>query len=379
MIYFDNSATTYPKPESVLKGVATAVKDYGGNPGRSGHSLSIKTAEKVFEVRKLAGDFFQAQVENTVFTLNATHALNMAIKGIMEDGGHIIMSSLEHNSVSRPIIALADSRKIEYSIAKIFENDDETLAEIESLIRADTKCVCISLASNVTGQILPYKKIGELCKKHNICYIGDASQVSGVLPVTLADGFNFICTSGHKGLYGPTGTGLLICDGKYNLKTIIEGGTGATSGELVQTEFLPERLESGTINTVGIIGLGEGIKFVNQKGVENISRYENALCDRLISRISNNDNIKIYRNNAKFVGIVAFNVKDVHSQNTARVLSNMGFGLRGGLQCAAVAHNFLNTNTQGVVRFSPSVFNTPKQVDMLSNAILKIARNPEKY
>lgn len=374
MIYFDNSATTFPKPESVAKSVGIAVKEYGGNPGRSGHAQSMKVSEKIFAVRKSASELFDAEVENTVFTLNATHALNIAIKGIMADGGHIIMSSLEHNSVSRPIISLADDRKIEYSVARIFENDDQTLAEFESLIRPDTKCVCVNIVSNVTGQILPYKKIAKLCNGKGICLIGDASQASGVLDLKLSDGFNFICTSGHKGLYGPTGTGLLICDGKYTLKTIIEGGTGATSGELVQTSFLPERLESGTINTVGIIGLGEGIKFVRQKGIGNIFRHEEALCNRLISRISQSDNVKIYRNNGNFAGIVAFNIKGLNSQEVAQMLNAKGFALRGGLQCSAVAHNYLATNEQGVVRFSPSVFNNKNQVDMLSNAILQIAK-----
>lgn len=374
IIYFDNSATTFPKPIGVLKAVSQGLREYGGNPGRSGHSLSLKTADMVFKVRSLCASFFGASVENTVFTLNATHALNMAIKGIMHGGGHIIISSLEHNSVSRPVIALADDKKIDYSIAKVFENDEETIREFESLIRPDTKCVCITVASNVTGQILPYKKIAELCKRHNLCLIGDASQASGILPITLQDGFNFICTSGHKGLYGPTGTGLLICDGKYTLKTIIEGGTGATSGELVQTEFLPERLESGTVNTLGIVGLSEGIKFVNSRGIEKISTHERALCDRLISKISNIKDVKIYRNSGNFVGITAFNIGERNSQEVAQKLSDMGFCLRGGLQCSAVAHIHLNTRDSGVVRFSPSVFNTNAEVDMLANAIYKISR-----
>ena len=374
MIYFDNSATTFPKPVTVSTAVMQAVKLYGGNPGRSGHSLSLKTAEKVYSVRNMAAKLFNSETENTVFTLNATHALNMAIKGIMLNGGHIIISSLEHNSVSRPVIAMADKKQLDYSVATVFEDDDNTINEFESLIRPDTKCICCTVASNVTGQILPYKRIGELCKKRGICFIGDAAQAAGVLPITLDDGFNFICTSGHKGLYGPTGTGLLISDGKYKLSTIIEGGTGATSGELVQTEFLPEQLESGTINTCGIIGLGEGLKFINRKTIPEIFRHETKLCDRLYKRLSHNENIRIYRNSGNFAPIVSFNLKNQHSQEVASKLSDMGFALRGGLQCAAVAHNHLGTNIQGVVRFSPSVFNTSNQVDMLSNAIIKLAK-----
>lgn len=373
MIYFDNSATSFPKPEGVSRAMLSAVKEYGGNPGRSGHRLSLKTAEKIYGVRTLAADFFGSETENTVFTLNATHALNMAIKGIMHQGGHIIISSLEHNSVSRPVIALADRRVCDYSVARVFENDEDTLEEIKSLIRKDTKCICMTVASNVTGKILPYREIGAICREKGICFIGDAAQGAGVLPVSLDDGFNFICTSGHKGLYGPTGTGLLISDGRYTLSTIIEGGTGATSAELVQTEFLPERLESGTINTCGIIGLGEGIRFINKTGRDRIFRHETMLCERLISRLRNTKGVIIYRGDGSYAPIVSFNIGKLHSQEAAQKLSDMGFALRGGLQCAAIAHGRLGTTQRGVVRFSPSVFNSTKQVDLLCNAVKKLA------
>lgn len=375
MIYFDNSATTFPKPGEVLRGVVDGIREFGGNPGRSGHRLSLKTAEKVYSVRSSIGKFFKAEAENVIFTLNATHALNMAIKGIMSDGGHIIISSLEHNSVSRPVIALADRKVCDYSIARVYPDDERTVREFERLIRPDTRCICCTVASNVTGQILPYREIGELCRKRNLCFIGDCAQGAGVLPVTLEDGFNFICTAGHKGLYGPTGTGLLISDGKYVLKTIMEGGTGATSGELTQTDFLPERLESGTINVCGIIGLGKGVDFVRRVGVEKIFSHENLLCKRFISRLSADKNIKIYRDGENFTPIVAFNLKNQHSQQVASALSDMGFGLRGGLQCAAVAHSYLGTTEQGVVRFSPSYFNTVNQVDKLCDSILKISKS----
>ena len=375
MIYFDNSATTFPKPPGVGQKVSAAIREYGGNPGRSGHSLSIKTAEKIFEVRNLAADFFKAKTENTVFTLNATHAINMAIKGIMSSGGHIIISSLEHNSVARPVVAMADKRQIDYSVARVFEDDDDTADEFESLIRPDTKCICCTVASNVTGQILPYRKIAAVCRRHKLCFIGDAAQAAGVLPITLDDGFDFICTSGHKGLYGPAGTGLLVTNGKFPLDTIIEGGTGATSAELVQTDFLPEQLESGTINTGGIIGLGEGIRFVKSRGISRIHAYETQLCRRFIERLKNNDRITLYRGKGNYAPIVSFNIGRLGSQEAAERLSDMGFGLRGGLQCAAIAHNFLGTTQSGVVRFSPSVFNSEKQVDALCNAIIRISKS----
>ena len=371
IINFDNSATTFPKPLSVKNAVNNAIVKYGGNPGRSGHQLSINVSKEIFKVRNLAADFFGAETENVAFTPNCTFSLNMAIKGIMQYGGHIIISEYEHNAVSRPVHTLYEMRGIEYSIAKISDDIDETISNFEKLITPKTKCICCTIASNVTGRILPYKEIAELCQKHNLCFIVDAAQASGILDLKMSDGFNFLCTAGHKSLYGPTGTGLLISDGKYSLSTIVEGGTGATSGELTQTPFMPEKLESGTINTVGILGLGEGIKFVKRKTPMRIHNYEHELCNQLINGISDIPDIKIYRATAEYVPIVAFNIGAINSQEVANYLSEKGFALRGGLQCAALTHNTLGTLEQGVVRFSPSAFNTRNQVEQLIFTIRK--------
>ena len=266
MINFDNSATTYPMPPTVSRAVYNAVRYYGGNPGRSGHKLSVKTSEMVYLVRESAAKLFDAETENVVFTLNCTYALNMAIKGSLRQGDHCIISSLEHNSVSRPVYAMS-KKGISFSVLEVDDDDEVTLRRLKALIRENTRAVIMTVCSNVTGQILPYREIGRLCRKKGIVYIADAAQAAGVLPLSMNDGFDFLCMSGHKGLYGPTGTGLLISSGRFSLSTIIEGGTGATSLELEQTGFLPEQLESGTVNTVGIMGLGEGIKFVKSRGI----------------------------------------------------------------------------------------------------------------
>lgn len=231
IINFDNSATSFPKPETVKNAALTAMTRYGGNPGRSGHKLSLETAAAVYDARQTAADFFGAEADNIVFTLNCTHALNQAIKGVMEryDGGHIIISSLEHNSVARPVHALYQKKKCVYSIAEVSADDDETVNNIRDLITPKTKLIAFTLGSNVTGRIIPYKRIADLCRKHEICFIGDGAQVCGVLPVKLSDGINIICTAGHKALYGPAGTGLLVTDGKYNIAPLMQGGTGSSS------------------------------------------------------------------------------------------------------------------------------------------------------
>lgn len=371
MIYFDNSATTYPKPPSVARAVAQAVKIYGGNPGRSGHKMSVQVAKEVYKVRSKASELFGARVENTIFTLNCTHSLNLAIKGILMEGDHVIISSLEHNSVARPVCAMMKSG-VEASVFKVCESDDETLEGLKKLIRKNTKAVVCTVASNVTGRVLPISQVAGLCKEKGLVLICDAAQAAGIMPLKVGSGVNFLCMPGHKGLYGPSGTGFLISDGEYELSTIIEGGTGTTSTETEQTPFMPEKLESGTLNTVGIIGLGKGIEFVEKVGIERIHAKEEMLCDRLIRRLKSMKNITIHRDNGEYLPIVAFSIKGMHSSEVADILSEKGFALRGGYQCAAVAHKYLDTLENGVVRFSPSVFNNEAQVDMLCKAIKKL-------
>lgn len=373
MIYFDNSATTFPKPVSVRRACSEGLERYGGNPGRSGHELSIRAAQKIYEVRSLAAELFAAEPENVAFTQNCTYALNMAIKGIMQYGGHLIISSYEHNSVARPSYRLTQTAGVRLSIAGVSNDDEQTVQTFKKLIDKDTKCICVTAASNVTGRALPVKALGELCKRYGICLIVDGAQACGVSDLKLSDGINLLCTAGHKSLYGPAGTGLLITDGEYCLSTIIEGGTGATSAELEQTPTMPEKLESGTLNTAGILGLGEGIKFVKAKSIDRIRAHEQMLCERFIEGVRSVKGIKLYETDVKKLPIVAFNIGDMPSEELASALSDKGFALRGGLHCAPLAHNTLGTLGQGAVRFSPSVFNNTYQTDSLVMAIRRLS------
>ncbi|MBQ8966006.1 aminotransferase class V-fold PLP-dependent enzyme [Ruminococcus sp.] len=364
-INFDNSAGTYPKPETVRQAVAFAMKELGGNPGRGGHRLSMAAAERVYKVRAAAAAFFGAETENTAFVPNCTYGLNMALKGLLQFGGHVIISGWEHNSASRPVYAMTRRSGVKCSVADIYPDDiQRTVEGIEKLIRGDTLCVCCTAASNVTGRIMPYREIGQLCRRRGIAFVCDCAQAAGVLPVSLGEGISFICTSGQKGLYGPTGTGLLISSGEFPLSTIIEGGTGATSGELVQTPYMPEKLESGTLNTAGLIGLGAGLEFVKNRGIENIRRHENELCRRFQLGLEKMGAV-VYDREYDRVPIVAFNLKGRTSEEAAAALSEGGFALRGGMHCAALAHESLGTGKTGAVRFSPSVFNTAAEVNAL--------------
>lgn len=377
-INFDNAATTFPKPLSVAQSLCDAIRKNGGNAGRGGHRLTMQTTEKVFDTRNAVADFFGAQAENTVFTLNCTHSLNLAIQGIMQDGGHIIISGIEHNSAARPVYALAQKGVCTFSIAEVSDDDDRTVENFRKLIKRNTKAIVCVIAGNVTGQILPYRKIAALCREKGISFIADGAQACGILDIKMSDGINILCTSGHKGLYGPTGTGILISDGSFKIKPVMQGGTGSSSFDLKQPDFLPDSLESGTLNTVGIIALKSGIDFVREKTPAAIYAHEERLCSRFIKQLENTGVI-IYRNkNSSYVPVVSFNIPEMPPEQLAAVLDSGGFCLRAGFHCAPLAHHSLGTK-DGTVRFSPSVFNNEKQVDNLVKIIKKCKKLKENY
>ncbi|MCL1867138.1 MAG: aminotransferase class V-fold PLP-dependent enzyme [Oscillospiraceae bacterium] len=378
MIYFDNAATTFPKPPQVVSAMKKALTDYGANPGRAGHAMSMKTAETVYDSREKCADFFGAKAENAVFTLNCTHAVNTAVKGLIspQTDSHFVISDLEHNAVLRPVHAMSKNNGFTYSVAKTYDDDALTLKSFESLINAKTKAVVCMAASNVTGRVLPYRQIGTLCQKLGICFILDAAQGGGILPIKLSDGINFICVSGHKSLYGVMGTGLLITDGKYRLRPLTEGGTGSKSNSLEQPDDLPDRFESGTVNTPGIIALGAGIDFINKTGVEHIRAHETGLCQLFIESLQNEKRVKFYADRLadfdKRVPLVSFNIDGLQSAETAGMLSDAGFALRGGLHCSSLAHKKMNTSETGTVRFAPSVFNTKREVLLLVREVKRL-------
>ena len=369
IINFDNAATTFPKPMSVRKAAAEALEKYGGNAGRGGHALAMKTSDAVYSARETIAEFFGAEPENVVFTLNCTHALNMAIQGIMCDGGHIIISGLEHNSSARPAADLAQKGKVSLSVAEVFPDKEKTVGSFRSLIRRDTKAIVCTLASNVTGQLLPWREIGRLCHERNICFIADGAQACGLTNVRLSDGINILCTAGHKALYGAAGTGLLVTDGKYPIEPLIRGGTGSASASLVQPKLLPEALESGTLNTSGIMSLKAGVEFVKRMGIKRIAAYEDEICRRFVSGISESPKVTVYRSSdAEYVPIVSFNIEGVSPEKAAAQLAAEGYCLRAGFHCAALAHAQLGTKN-GTVRFAPSVFSRTDDAERLAELI----------
>lgn len=379
MIYLDNAATTFPKPQIVANSLVQGIKYYGGNPGRSGHLLSLKTSEKIFDIRENIANFFNADTENVVFTNNCTHALNLAIKGILNSGDHIILSDLEHNSVIRPIYSMYKRNSITYDIAKTFGNTNATVKSFKNLIKSNTKAIVCTHASNVTGEILPIKELGKLCKENNITFIVDGAQSAGVLNIDIQNmNIDIFCTAGHKGLYGPTGTGLLILNNNVKLNTLLEGGTGSLSVDLSQPDFSPDRYESGTINSVGIIALGSGLNFVKNMTINKIYNHEFQICNYLYQQIGNMKNVKIYIDNYSkynYAPIVICNINGMTSNQAISIFSDKGYCLRGGLHCSPLAHKKLNTLEEGVIRISPSCFTTKYDISKFLKDFYNISKN----
>ena len=355
------------------------MRTYGANPGRGGYEFSSVTSQAVYESRAACAELFGAEPENTVFTLNCTHALNTAIKGMGRKGVHYVISDLEHNAVLRPVHACAAHYGGSYSIFETSDSDEITLARAERAIRPNTAALVCTAASNVTGRRLPIKQLAQLCHRKGIVFIVDAAQGAGVLPLKLSDGINIICAAGHKGLYGPMGTGLMITDGSVQLRSLMEGGTGSASESPQQPEFTPDRFESGTINTPGAIALGEGARFVKAKGTDVILQHELELCRHFCEGVRSMSGVVLYtditeKNTGSYAPVVSFNLMGRASAEVSSLLSELGFCLRAGLHCAPLAHRKLGTLGRGTVRFAPSVFTSKQEVEALLKSVKQLTR-----
>ena len=366
MIYLDNSATTFPKPYSVINTVNECMRYYSANPGRSGHKLSMKTAQKVYDCRVAVCKLFNVDNESkVVFTSGCTHSLNIVIKGVLKSGDHCIISSFEHNSVLRPLEKLKQ-QGITYSVAQVNPyNDDETVENFYKCIRDNTKLIVCTHASNVFGFCLPVERICKLAHKHKIQFCLDAAQTAGLLNIDAKNSkFDFICCPGHKGLYGPMGVGILIINSEVIPDTLIEGGTGSDSLSPNQPEFIPDRFESGTLNIPGICALKSGIEFVQAKGIENINKHEMNLIKQIFNSFSMNKSISIYNDyKMKSVPVLSFVYNGLDSEKTATILSDrFNIATRAGLHCSPLAHKSMGTLNTGTVRISPSIFTTDKDI-----------------
>ena len=369
MIYFDNAATTFPKPNIVYDAIMTAMKDYGANPGRSGHKLALKAGRGVYETRELISKLFNVKNPmNIILTFNATESLNIGIKGSLKPGDHVITTSMEHNSVLRPIKFL-ERFGIESTIVK---GDSKGRIKASDIERINTQ------ASNLTGTNMPVKEIGRIANENGIIYMVDAAQSAGVYNIDVEDmNIDLLAFPGHKGLFGPQGTGGLIVKEGLILEGLMQGGTGSASYSLEQPSIYPDKFESGTGNAPGIIGLGAGIQYIHDRGIDNIREYEEGLTQHFIEEAKKIEGIILYGplNVKEQGGVVALNIKDADSSEVAYILDEeYDIAVRSGLHCAPLAHETIGTLEQGAVRFSFGIFNTHEEIDFCIKALRDIAK-----
>lgn len=367
MIYLDNAATSFPKPKRVIRAVNECIAKYCGNPGRSSHRLALAAADKIFETREILSDFVGSEkCENIIFTPNATYALNLVIKGLIKKKCHCIVSDMEHNSVLRPLYKLMDKYGVEIS----FFNSDLPLSEaITPLIRNDTEVLVSTLCSNVTGKSVDLDGLSRIAKDNSIKLILDASQYVGHIRTDLTNVcYTAFCSAGHKSLFGIQGSGFAIINDHKLFDTLTEGGSGFDTFSKYMPELLPERYEAGTPSTPAIVSLGEGIRYINSVGIENIEKHILSLTDLLQYELLAIPGIKLYGANN---GIAAFNIRDIPSSRLSEILDKRDVATRSGFHCAPTIHTKLGT-TEGAVRVSISYLNTANDIYALSSILKRI-------
>ena len=402
-VYLDNAATTYPKPREVINEALRVIKQDCGNPGRSSHRIAMRAAETVFECRRRIANHFGGSEENVIFTSSATHSLNLAIKTTLRRGDHVLISDIEHNSVIRPISALAERGHITFDTYPAHPDPQRSVSAIAAMIRPNTAMVIACHRSNICNLIQPISAIGDLCRRKGILFLVDASQSAGTLPIDMKrDNIDVLCAPGHKGLYGIPGSGFAIFGNRFTerekeastastfrsytynlhsprtLSTFMEGGNGIRSRDTAMPDFLPERLEAGTLAVPNIGALSAGIGFVSKLGEERINRHEIQLFN-IISRgfTAFNDHITVH-GNGDAGGIALFSCPYIPCEELAADLDGYGICVRAGLHCAPTAHRKLNTPEDGAVRISFGVFNTPKEIWYFLNALETVLKTHRK-
>ena len=368
MIYLDNAATSFPKPASVIADLTFCLKKYCGNPGRSSHVMSLMAADAIYSAREeVAGLIGVDTPEQIVFTYNATHALNLAIKTMVTERCHILTSDLEHNSVIRPLSRLA--REVGIEVGE-FSTLGDVEANIRAAIREDTRGIVSSICSNVTGERVDISLLSRICAEKGIFLIIDASQSLGHTSIDLKKTpCDVLCGPGHKGLYGIQGCGFAYFRDNKRRESFIEGGSGSESISPLMPELLPEAYEAGTLSTPAIVSLGSGIRFVKSMGIEAIERRMSELTDMLTDRLSSIKSLTIYGAGS---GILSFNITGFPSSAVAMELDKHGICVRAGLHCAPSIHRRLGTIDIGAVRASFSVFTTQRDIDELYLALREI-------
>lgn len=368
--YFDNSATSFPKPESVYSSVEIAIREYNANPGRAGHRKALEVARKIYEVREKVANFFGVKNSlNVAFTANATESLNFAIKGAIQKGSHVITTNFEHNSSLRPLYYMRDEKEVKLTFI-------DTYLNLEKSITSETKAVVINHISNVNGTVQDIRKIGDICRRNGLLFILDASQSAGYIDIDMErDNVDILCITGHKSLFGIQGIGAIALREGIKIDPILEGGTGSFSKLQRQPKEMPEMLEAGTLNTPGILSLGAGIEFIQKIGIEKIKEHEDKLVSKFLKGLEQLDKIQVYKSfTENQAPVISINIEGVDSGDFSSILDEeFGILVRPGYHCAALAHKAIGTYETGTVRFSFGFFNTEDEIDYLLQSLKNIA------
>ncbi|MFC1961566.1 aminotransferase class V-fold PLP-dependent enzyme [Chloroflexota bacterium] len=382
MIYLDNAATSWPKPPEVLKAMTDVLEYAGGNPGRSGHRLSIAAARVIYDTREELARFFGVSDPlRVIFTSNATHAINLALKGILKRGDSVVTSSIEHNAVMRPLRNLG-KQGVQLNIVPCASDGSLDVRDLEKAINSTTRLVVMTHASNVVGTLLPINEISSIAHRAGALLLVDAAQTAGSMPIDVkAMGIDLLAFTGHKELQGPPGTGgLVIADNVdvSQIEPLIRGGTGSRSDSEEQPEGLPDKFESGTANLAGIAGLGAGLQWIESRGIDEIRNHTKKLYQALINGLSAIPKLKVFGtlDFARSVAIISFTVSEKHvSEVGLRLDEEYGVLSRVGLHCAPAAHKTIRSFPEGTLRLAPGVFTTMNDIQEAIRAIDKAVRS----
>lgn len=381
MIYLDNAATSRPKPTEVIQAMNDFLNNVCANSGRSGHRLAIQSSRIVYDTREVLAELFNVPDPlRIVFTMNATESINLALFGILKQGDHVITSSVEHNSVMRPLRVL-ENQGVELSIAQCSQQGFLDPDDIKKLIKRNTRMIVLNHASNVIGSIQSAREVGKIAREHNLLFLLDSAQTAGIYTLDVQDMFiDLLAFTGHKSLYGPQGTGgLYICEGIDPIP-LKYGGTGSRSDEEYQPDFVPDKYESGTPNVVGIAGLGAGVRFIMKEGINSIYIKEQKLTQMLIDGLLSIPDVTVYGglDAKRQVGVVSFNIQGLSPSEVSMYLDDeFDIMCRSGLHCAPSAHKTIGTFPEGTIRFSLGIFSTEEDVINSINAVRKIAEKKE--
>jgi len=383
VIYLDNAATSHPKPVSVYQRVDTVLRNWSANPGRSGHTMAVEAARIIFQTRETIARLFNiADPDRIIFTPNATGALNLALLGTLKPGDRCVTTTMEHNSVVRPLHALAEKgvTVAKVGAARDGSIDPRAIAAALDSAHSNTRLVAVTHASNVVGTITPIAEIISLAHQRGVPVLVDAAQTAGSVPIDVgALGVDLLACPGHKGLFGPQGTGFLYIAPHMNVEPILFGGTGSRSDLESMPDFAPDRYEPGTQNTPGIAGLGAGVEFLLKRGVEQVRAHEIALVRQLMEGLAAIDGVTLHgpRDPERKSGVVLFTLDGVDPAEIGdRLDDEFGIAVRVGVHCAPQAHRTIGTFPIGGVRMSPGFFNTAEEIDRTVDAVSRIAKHP---